>query len=379
MKITICTLTVAVVSTIVSAQPVIDGVAYQDYGDVASIQNNATNFGDSLSGHVGYGDGSELDGGSAIIQNGNLYIHLGGNLQSNYNKLEIFIDARAGGQNRILATNPDVSYGSLQRMGDDGTGNGLTFDSGFEPDMFITVTCGDNGAGTGVITYVSYAELRTDGAGNGFYVGSGNSYYWQDKTGEWIPAVIASTGDIPVALDNSNWSGVVSGIGEDCGLVIGEAVQTGIELSIPLALFDWNNEGLSITSASICAFINAVDHNYVSNQVLGGLGGIDNLGDPRYVDFSAVAGNQFYTVGDIAILCGAAPSGACCFANGECWEDITETNCFDSRGAWSGEGSACADCDLCDGNDCPSDINADGIVDMEDLLELIGAWGTVCP
>ena len=43
------------------------------------------------------------------------------------------------------------------------------------------------------------------------------------------------------------------------------------------------------------------------------------------------------------------------------------------RGNWRGEGSECADASVC--SDCLGDVNADGIVDVADLLAVIGAWG----
>jgi len=46
----------------------------------------------------------------------------------------------------------------------------------------------------------------------------------------------------------------------------------------------------------VCAFINGVGHDFVSNQVLGGIGGGGNLGDPRYVNFANIPGDQFFYV-----------------------------------------------------------------------------------
>lgn len=383
---TTCTLTAITafvsLANIATAQPIIDGYSSDaDYNDLCVYQNTGTNFGDSLTGSVAYSDGSELDSASATIVGSSLFIHLAGNLQSNYNKLEVFIDARDGGQNRILGTNPDVSYGALQRMGDDGSGNGLTFDAGIEPDLYLDVTCGDNGYGTGIYSYINYAELRTDGSGFGAYAGSGGSYYYQDEDGNWLPYIYPSAGDygIQVAINNSNWGGVVSGTGEDCGAPEDVVVTTGIEIEIPLALLDWDAEGLPFDNVQICAFISSSDHGYMSNQVLGGLGGSDNLADPRNVNLANIDGPQYFAVGDVGESCVALPTGACCFANGECWEGLTDENCFSSRGAWGGEGSVCADCNLGGGNDCPSDVNGDGTVDVADILELIGAWGMVCP
>jgi hypothetical protein len=194
--------------------PPVDGTLDAAYGPLAAIQNNSTGFGDNANDHVGYAEGSELLGGAIQIAGGSLFIHLGGNIESNYNKIEVFIDARPGGQNRILGINPDVGFGALQRMGDDGTGNGLTFDAGFEPDLYLSITCGDNGFGSGIYSYIDYAELRTNGDGFGAYAGSGGSYNLDGV--DYIDPSIGDYG-IAVAINNSNIGGVIGGDGSDCG------------------------------------------------------------------------------------------------------------------------------------------------------------------
>ena len=356
--------------------PVTDGGLDAAYGPLASIQNNSTGFGNNENDHVGYAGGSEIDGGAMVIANGSLFIHLGGNIESNYNKIEVFIDARDGGQNRILGINPDVSYGALQRMGDDGSGNGLAFDAGFDADFYLDFTCGDNDSGNGVYSYVNYAELRTNGDGFGAYAGSGGSYNL-----DGVDYVDASVGDygIRVALNNSNIGGVISGDGTDCGAPDDVAVATGIEIEIPLYLIDWDFEGLPFTDIKVCAFVSSSDHSYVSNQVLGGLDGMGSLGEPRNINFENIAGAQYFSLGDVAGPCIPAITGACCFANGECWEGVTAEHCDGNRGLWIGEDSICEDCNLGGGNPCPTDVNGSGTTDVNDLLELIGAFGAVCP
>ncbi len=356
--------------------PVVDGTLDSSYGDQIAFQNTSTNFGDSSDGHAGYANGSELDVASATIAGGSLFLHFGGNLESNYNKLEIFIDGRDGGQNRILGINPDVSLGALQRMGDDGNGNGLTFDAGFEADLYIAIGCGDNGNSDGIIYYVDYAQLRTDGSGIGGYAGSGTTS--QDAKG--VVTVTPSDGDhgIHVGINNSNAGGVLGGTGPDCGAPDGNVVATGIEIEIPLSLIDWDFDGLPFDNVRMCAFINAGDHGYVSNQVLGGIGGGDNLGDPRDVDFNDIDGAQNLRLGVVASPCVGAVLGACCFANGDCWQGLTATACDDNRGLFGGEDSLCENCDLGGGNDCPTDIDGNGETDVDDLLQLIGNFGNPC-
>ena len=65
------------------------------------------------------------------------------------------------------------------------------------------------------------------------------------------------------------------------------------------------------------------------------------------------------------------PVGACCL-------DITEDECLAVAGQWEGVDSACADPSMC-GLACPEDINGDGVIDVNDLLEIVGGWGSSDP
>ena len=355
--------------------PQMDGTLDAVYADQIIFQNTSTNFGNASDGNAGYANGSELDVASGEIAGGFLFLHFGGNLESNYNKLELFVDAREGGQGRILGINPDVGFGALQRMGDDGSGNGLTFDDGFLADIYLGISCGDNGNG-GVDVFVDFAELRTDGSGTGGYAGSGTT----TDNGNGTIVITPSTGDygIEVALDNRNTSGVLGGTGPDCGAPDGEVVETGIEVKIPLELIDWDFDGLPFDNVRVCAFISSADHGFVSNQILGGLNGSDNLGEVRGVDFSEIDGAQNFRLRVVASPCVGAVIGACCFANGDCWEGLTATACDDNRGLFGGEDSVCGDCDLGGGNDCPTDVDGNGLTDVDDLLQIIGNFGNPC-
>ncbi len=351
----ITTLTLGFAAT-AFAQVVVDGALDAEYGLPNAVQNTQTAFGDSTIGMPDFANGSEIDGGHSLIADGYLYIFLPGNLESVFNKIDIFIDARAGGQNTLRADNPDVDFNGLNRMGDDGTGNGLTFDAGFEADMWVSMTCG----GEVFATYGSYAELHTTGAGFGMPVGAGTS-------GE-AGAIIGKTGLI-LALDNSNISGVGYGEGIGCG----DGVVTGVEVAIPLYLFDWDGAAGDITSAKICAFINNGGHDYMSNQVIGGLGGSVNLGDPRNINFDLLDGNQFFTVGDVAGPC-PPPTGACCL-DVSC-SDLSDADCVALGGTYNGDGTFCnGNPPPCAPQPCEGDINGDGTVDVSDILTVIGNWG----
>lgn len=342
----------------------------QWFGQPSVFQNSETSFGDNDNPDPGLSTGSELNFGDAKIANGNLYIFLGGNLETNYNKLELFIDAREGGQNRLRGDNADIDFGGLNRLGDDGTGNGMTFDVGFEPDMWVGLTCGVNIEGD-MEFFVNYAELRTEGLGYGGHIGSG---------GAGPNGVLTSAKGMQVALSNANIAGVTGGQGIDCG-VSGESLEgeTGVEIAIPLYLFDWAGEGIQIDNATLCAMINNPGHDYLSNQVLGGIFSGPNLGDPRNVDFNALPGNQYFATEATAEPC-LTVLGTCCVTSGEevACLTIPESVCTFYAGEYGGDGTNCVDDDNCvPPVQCASDINDDGRVDVADLLQVIGDWGCI--
>ena len=201
------------------------------------------------------------------------FIFIGGNLETNFNKLELFFDTKAGGQNVLRNDNPDVDSNGLNAMA------GLTFDAGFTSDYYVMATAGTNQL------YINVAETPTMGGGSGKYSGGGTGI---THTVNFNPlAGVNSPGE--VSLDNSNGAGV-------SGTTLGTpaTVATGIELRIPLAAFGLTAGGGNFRLA---AFINGNPHNFLSNQVLGGLPfGTGNLGGPGSVNFANIAGDQFVTI-----------------------------------------------------------------------------------
>lgn len=264
------------------ALAVTDGTLDGVYGPAIHTQTTQTQFGDATDGQPGFTNGSELDIAYGTIDGTTLRLFLGGNLQSNYNKLEIFIDCITGGQNRLRGDNPNVDFDGLNRMGDDGSGNGLIFDAGFEADFYITMTNGDAGGGTHKI-FANYAELLTGGGGNGYYLGEAVAQNGTLSGG-------TNPNGIELTLDNSNVAGVDGG----CGASSGAGVTTGMELAIPLSAL-----GNATGCFKVSAFVNGGGHDFLSNQVLGSLPpGTCNLGEPRVVDFRQHSGDQFFIVCD---------------------------------------------------------------------------------
>jgi predicted outer membrane repeat protein len=68
----------------------------------------------------------------------------------------------------------------------------------------------------------------------------------------------------------------------------------------------------------------------------------------------------------------SSPHGACCVTSG-CF-NATNAQCAAAGGIWLGEGGSCDDCPA----SCAGDTDANGVVDIEDLLNMIGSWGA-CP
>lgn len=275
-------LALAALSVVALAQPTIDGTRDALYGSALVVQNTQTGFGDSNLGQVDFANGSELDAAYAYVDTSTqiLYLFLAGNLESNFNKLEIFFDTVTGGQNRLRGDNANVDFNGLNRMGDDGSGNGLTFDADFEADYWIGIT----GGGNPYALYANWAELLTNGTGQGYYLGTTGAASNGVLSGGTNPS------GIRVTINNSNTGGVEAGSGLASGN--GSTVTTGIELAIPFA-------AVGITGSptiKISAFINGAGHDFLSNQVLGGIGGGGNLGEPRGVNFANIAGNQYFTV-----------------------------------------------------------------------------------
>jgi len=249
----------------------IDGTRDVEYGAALAVQTVETGFGDNF---------SEWNAAYAQIQSGKLYVMLTGNLENNFNKLEIFIDSKAGGQS------------VFNSAGNDGTAamNGLVFDTGFTADYHLIVRRGFDG--TDNKFDVDFADLGTTSFSSYFNIFGGA----QAGVGSTGTGVNAQT--IGVAYDDSNTAGVLGGSGAaDQSAAL--AVMTGLEFSIDLS--DLGAGG----DIRVMVGQNNQDHNYWSNQFLDGLpapqgnlggdeaGGFNGLGA---IDMTHFGGDQFFTV-----------------------------------------------------------------------------------
>jgi hypothetical protein len=259
-----------------SAQIVVDGTKDAGYGGALAVQTVETGFGDANPD-----GGSELDAGYGLISGGNLYLMLTGNVESNFNKLNIFIDSKAGGQS------------VFDSSGNDGAGamDGLVFDAGFTADYHIIFRRG-NDAGNDKAD-IDFANLVAQSA-SGYVDVLGGS------TGSGSTGTGVNASAINLGYDNSNVAGVGGGAPNAANQAAAAAVTTGLELSIALSDLGYVGGPINVMVGQ-----NNQGHNYWSNQFLGGLPAPQgNLGGDETggftgegaIDMTHFAGNQYFTV-----------------------------------------------------------------------------------
>lgn len=271
-------------ASVAMADPVLDGFRDAIYGPARSVQTVQTGFGD------GNPDGgSELDAAYARIESGYLYLMLTGNLENNFNKLNIFIDSRAGGQN-VLQNDAFNGGNNPENDGWAGKHAGFTFDTGFEADYMVIVRNGFSGGDRFDI------DFATIGGGAGAFLAAGD-VFGGSLTGSNANALPNGIG---VAFDRSNTGGVTGG-DQAADQDDAAAVTTGLELAIPLSEI-----GSPVGEFWISAMINGSNHDYLSNQFLGGLtppqgnlGGDGNggfNGTVGQINLNNFAGEQYFVV-----------------------------------------------------------------------------------
>ena len=120
-----CLLPALCCAQIASAQ-VVDGTLDAIYGAPIVVQTVQSQFGNSAGGIA---SGGELDAAYARVSGDRLYVMITGNVENNFNKLHLFIDSKAGGEN-VLSADPAYDFGNVSQNFD-----GLTFDAGFEAGL----------------------------------------------------------------------------------------------------------------------------------------------------------------------------------------------------------------------------------------------------
>lgn len=262
--------TCALISSAALAQ--FDGVNIQSDAalggySLLATQNTQTQFGNAAGGSQNSGGGSELNGMWAGISGGNLLLSLSGNLEANFNKMWIFLDARVDGENVLDNLNQDGGFNEIQNFA------GMRFDAGFSPETALRFEVGDGFLG------IRYADLASNVGGDILTAGGTGSLPLNNAVGNF---------GVTVGWDNTNGAGVDGGNGFIADPGVALTADTGFELSIPL-----NFLGEVVDQVCIAAMISNGDGGFLSNQVLPGIGGGDNLGFPGAVDFHNIAGDQF--------------------------------------------------------------------------------------
>lgn len=252
-KLTVAALAVAM--AVGASAITVDGTLDAGYGTALSLQTITTGFGKATGAQTG-GGGSELDGGYAVIQGGTLYLMFTGNLESNYNHLNVFIDTGAAGQNALANTNDGL--------------DGYTLPTGFNASQIFDV----NGDGSNL--YVNQDSF--DGT-------NWTNTYLGDVSGAWGTGANTISGgtnpnNVLASINNGNADTQSGNAGDALSQTYAAGVTTGVEFGISLAAL--GNPAGNIT---VLAAINGGGNGYMSNQFLNGavvgtqnLGGASNLG-----------------------------------------------------------------------------------------------------
>lgn len=287
---------VASLAGLAQASITVDGTVDASYGAPLAVQTVQTQFGDNLD-PAGFGGGGELDAAYAKVWNDRLYVMLTGNIEPSFNKLSLFIDSEAGGEN-VLSGGPAYDFGNVsQNFG------GLTFDAGFEADYHVFGRWGggafevdvvDRDGGACTNNCLGDFGAASAGAGTGIQSGTvlGN--------GTGTTSYLSSPAEF--GFNNTNIAGVAGGTGA-ADQAAAAAVETGFEFSIALADIGSPAIGDEIL---IHAVYGNGDNNFHSNQTLGGLpagtgnlggdGGGNFTGNLAGVDFNQFAGAQYFAV-----------------------------------------------------------------------------------
>jgi len=274
---------------------VLDGRLDAEYGSALVLQTTQTSFHKNTPGFVDPDStarsfGSELDGAYGFVQGGALHLFITGDLLAymgefdHRQQLHLLIDTRPGGQHVLRSDNATAGYSANSQLN---TLAGLGFDAGFAADFWLDVVVLE---GTDPV-HAYAAELLDGGGGPGGFLGQGSA----GGSGELMGGV--NPGGVKVTVDESNKLGVEAGCGSATGA---ETATRGIEWEIPLAAL-----GNPAGEIRICAFESSVyGPPALDNQVLAPIPpGTCFLGDASVVDFSAIAGDQFFTIAN-----GATPA-----------------------------------------------------------------------
>lgn len=183
-------------STASGSAPTLDGSLTGDDYVNFFIQGNYTGFGNETDGTVDgsgpNGGGSEIDGIYAYSDGSNLHIMIAGNLETNGNAIDLYIDTGAGGSSTLGGGSGDGGFIVDAQ-------SGLAFDAGFDADYVLSIdTIDDDMDGATVnIPRVFFGPIDGDIADLGTVSGYGAAGAGSLASG------------VSLGLDNSNTEGVI--------------------------------------------------------------------------------------------------------------------------------------------------------------------------
>lgn len=262
-----------------------------------ATQTNNTQFGDNLNPDGTSSGGSELNAAYAKIESGYLNLFIAGNLENNFNKLQIFLDDGRPGQSTLSATGGQGGIGNM---------SGAKFSPDFQGTYALNIS---GGGSTPYTFYVDKFDLATQSPASSQALGS------------FAPnnATANTVGPLSISVDNTNIAGVDGTAPSAANAANAEAVTTGVEIAIPLTQLG-NPSGGNI---KVMALINGGGSDYLSNQFLPGLPTVTgNLGATLggLFDFSATAGQYFSVAVPVASNVGTwALSGGGSWGNAGNW------------------------------------------------------------
>lgn len=253
----------------------LDGSIVGDNYSTRALQTIQTGFG---------GGFNELAGAYARVQGGNLNIAITGKIES-FNKLMLFIDTGAGGENVLTQStgsggNNVASDGWADKMG------GFAFDNSVSPNYLLLSRAGNFGGDKFDFNFSTVGSTAVDEETFDIFGGS--------QTGS--NASVGASG-IGVAYDNSLTGGSIGATAGDPAISPG-SITSGLEFVIPLAAIGNPN----IADIRVTAFLNNGGFDFAANQTLGGLPlgfgnlGGDGSGGTSHIDLGSFAGKQFFTI-----------------------------------------------------------------------------------
>lgn len=249
----------------VDGSTVADAAAYTAGGGDNEVQTSQTQFGDDTNPSPTAGGGSELDQGYLRVFSDGIALALNGNLETNGNRLIIFIDSVPAAGETVLAANP----GDVQGVA------GMTGDTlPFAADVALEIN-----AGTGTQYFIDWVDLDApalptfagvgtimistrpdDGSGT---LGKADTFQFSEGT------LLRST----AAADDTAWEGLlVLGGNNDDGF--GNGTSAG-ETNIDAYVTGVNsfNEGISVAGGTV-----TVSEFQVSASGFSNFPGYDPLG-----------------------------------------------------------------------------------------------------